>query len=187
MKKSIYMFIGGSLFGVIAAVTIIKSSNPTQNQAPVAATNPNVKIITAKMQEAEMKNSAMPVESMSDMQVRLSQQANRQGMDAMQENTSTSNPETGTTPEAKTEKLSTQKITQNTVTLPATPPSEQQVQQYHEIDSIIRTAVNNPKVNLAGLIEKADNLTIEQRNQLTQKTLGMLNRGELTIDQFANK
>ena len=55
------------------------------------------------------------------------------------------------------------------------------------MENTIRTAVNNPKINLAELIEQADNLTIEQRDQLTKTALGMLDRGELSIDQFARK
>lgn len=187
MKKSIYMFIGGSLFGVVAAVTIIKSTNQPQQATPVAATSPNVKIITAKMQEAQMQKSGTAMESMSDMQVRLSQQADEQDMMAMRNNVATATPETNITQPGKAKNIGTQEKNKNTVALPVILPSEQQVQQYQEINNIIRTAVNNPKINLSELIEKADNLTIEQRNQLTQKTLGMLDRGELSIDQFAKK
>ena len=86
MNKSIYMFIGGSLFGVVAAVTLIKSNSHTQQQTPVAAKPQGMKIITAKMQAEQMQKSGEPMESMSDMQVRLSQQAGDQDMMAVQNN-----------------------------------------------------------------------------------------------------
>ena len=189
MKKSIYMFIGGSLFGVVAAITIVKyNSGPQQTEAvalqPTA--NPEAKIITAKMQE-QMQKSGQPLESEADMQVRVQQEAAIKNMMGMQGNDQAE----ATMPAAESNKQALSQVAkpkkQSKVAAPVIPPTEEQVEQYQAINKVIRSAANNPKVNLSDLIKKADSLTIEQRNQLTKQTLGMLDRGELSIEQFANK
>lgn len=183
MKKPIYMFIGGSLFGVVAAVAIIKSTTTTEQVSPIATTNTNAKVITAKMQVEQMNSSDMPMESLSDMQVRLSQQPGTQGQDMM--NMQNSNMEEAAS--SKTEIKPTQQVQQKQVaSIPATPPTTEQVQQYKDIEKTITSAVNNPKIKLSDLIRQSSSLTIQQRTQLTQKAMDMINRGELSIDQFAN-
>ena len=187
MNKSIYMFIGGSLFGVVAAVTLIKSNYDTPQQTPAVAQPTGMKVITAKMQADQMQQSAKPMESMSDMQVRLSQQDDEQDMMSMQNNQQAAMANEENSAPAQATKFATQLKNTTTVKVPVIPPTEDQVKQYQDMDNIIRTAANNPKVNLSELIERADNLTIEQRNQLTKTALGMLDRGELSIEQFAKK
>ena len=183
MKKPIYMFIGGSLFGVVAAVAIIKSTTTTEQVNPIATTNTNAKVITAKMQAEQMKSSDMPMESLSDMQVRLSQQPGTQGQDMM--NMQNSNMEEAASSE--TEIKSTQQVQQKQIaSIPATPPTTEQVQQYNDIEKTITSAVNNPRIKLSDLIRQSSSLTIQQRTQLTQKAMDMINRGELNIEQFAN-
>ena len=185
MKKSIYMFIGGSLFGVIAAVAIVKSTSNTEQINPTVATTTNAKIVTAKMQAEQMKNSEASSESLSDMQVRLSQQPGTQGMMEMQNSAQTTMP-TNDNQETDIAKTTVSHQQKQVMTTPSNPPTEIQVQQYQDIEKTISSAVNNPKIKLSDLIRKADSLTIQQRNQLTQKAMGMLDRGELTIEQFAN-
>ncbi|MCW8899538.1 MAG: septin family protein [Gammaproteobacteria bacterium] len=186
MKKSIYMFIGGSLFGLIAAVIIVKSSSHTEQNTPKITSTTSAKIVTAKMQAEQMQNSDAPMESMSDMQVRLSQQPGTQGMLEMEANAQS--PEsTEDIPQTNlTTTTQSQPQQKSVMAAPAIPPTAEQVQQYHDIDNVIMSAANNPQVKLVDLIRKADTLTIQQRNQLTQKTMGMLDRGELNIEQFAN-
>lgn len=176
MKKSIYLFIGGSLFGVIVAVAVFKTSTNT-NQT-IAITPPNttgMKVVTAKMQVANM-----PTESMSDMQVRLSQLPENKGMmdsnAMMSENPETVKPipQQNTAPQ---ENISSGPITQ---------PTDKQIQQYDQMEKIIASAVNNPKIKLTDLLRQSDTLTIQQRTKLTQKAMDMINRGELNIEQFAS-
>lgn len=183
MKKSIYMFIGGSLFGVVAAVAIIKSTSNTEQVSPIATTNTNAKVITAKMQAEQMNSSDMPMESLSDMQVRLSQQPGTQGQDMMDMQNNNMEKEVVSKPETKSTQQGQQK---QIASVPATPPTTEQVQQYKDIEKTISSAVNNPKIKLSDLIRQSDSLTIQQRTQLTQKAMDMINRGELSIEQFAN-
>ena len=185
MNKSIYLFIGGSLFGVIAALAIVKSTtDPEQAVVAIPTDTSNIKVRTVKMQVEAMQNGEVE-ESPSDMQVRLSQQPGTQGMMDMQNNAQT---EMATTKEAITpEKNMASPQQQHVAKAPVIPPNDVQITQYNDMDQIISSAANNPNIKLVDLIRQSDSLTIEQRNILTQKTLDMLSRGELTVEQFANK
>ena len=184
MNKSIYLFIGGTLFGVIAAFAIVKSTSNTEQAVVALPTNTSdMPIRTVKMQQEAMQNGDME-ESASDMQVRLSQQPGTQGMMDVQNTLQT---ETSTSKDVIASEKSITQPQQHVAKAPVIPPNEEQVTQYNDMDQIISSAANNPNIKLVDLIRKSDSLTIEQRNRLTQKTLDMLNRGELTVEQFAKK
>jgi len=189
MKKTIYLFIGGSLFGAIAAFAIVNLATNNGQISPIAKAKNNVKIQTVKLP----KSSGEPSESMSDMQVRLSQQPGMDGMvdmqnvpqDSMQNDSAAENAVDEGKAEAQTVQPQTTQKAPTAVA--AIPPTTEQIQQYNDIDKIISTAANNPKIKLHDIIRKSNNLTIQQRNQLTQKTIDMLSRGELSIDQFSDR
>ena len=185
MNKSIYLFIGGSLFGVIAALAIVKSTtDPEQAVVAMPANTSNMTIRTVKMQQEAIQNGEVE-ESPSDMQVRLSQQPGTQGMMEMQSNAQT---EMASTEEAiAPEKSMAAPQQQHVAKAPIIQPTEQQVTQYNDMDQIISSAASDKNIKLVDLIRQSDSLTIEQRNILTQKTLDMLSRGELTVEQFAKK
>ncbi|VAW98369.1 hypothetical protein MNBD_GAMMA22-2470 [hydrothermal vent metagenome] len=187
MNKSIYLFIGGSLFGVVSAFAIIKSTSNTEQlvQTPPATTSANantqpVKVITAKMQAEQMSASSGALETMSDMAVRVEQNTKASTMsEPMSEQTATM-PANATA--ATIKPIATAQLT----ALPAEQPSPEQVEQYNDIEEIISSAANNPSMKLKHLIKIADKLTIQQRNILTQKAVAMLKSGELSIEQFSD-
>ncbi len=186
MNKSIYLFIGGSLFGVVSAFAIIKSTSNTEQfvQTPattsVNANTPPMKVITAKMQAEQMQSSSEPPETMQDMSVRVEQESNTTTMSAPMTEQTTMIP--NSTPVTTNKPITTTQI----AAMPVEQPTEQQVQQYDNIEEIISSAANNPNMNLKHLIKKADKLTIQQRNILTQKAIAMLKSGELSIEQFSD-
>ncbi len=186
MNKSIYLFIGGSLFGVVSAFAIIKSTSNTEQLVQTPATtsvNANtqpMKVITAKMQAEQMQDSSKPLENMSDMAMRV-QQENTAPM-AEQATMMSNNPAIANAPAVTKKPIKSTQIT----ALPAEQPTTQQLQQYDDIEKIISSAANNPGMKLKHLIKKADKLTIQQRNILTQKAIAMLKSGELSIEQFSD-
>lgn len=182
MNKSIYLFIGGSLFGVIAALAIVKSTTDTEQTEMVQPqTTTKMKVLTAKMQAENMSD-----ESLSDMQVRLVQQAGNQGMMEAQNEAPTLMPENNENQTMPIPQMAKTQQQKPVVTVPAVPPTTEQVQQYEDMEKIIAAAMNNPKIKLDDLLRQSDSLTIQQRNELTQKTMDMINRGELKIEQFAS-
>ena len=186
MKKTIYLFIGGSLFGAIAAFAIVNLVTNNEPLQPVAEAKKNVIIQTVKLPKSPAETS----ESMSDMQVRLSQEAGMDGMMDMQnipqDNMQNDAAAENAVAEAENETAQIQTAPAAPTAIAAIPPTTEQIKQYNDIEKIISTAANNPKIKLHDIIRKSSNLTIQQRNQLTQKTIDMLSRGELSIDQFSD-
>lgn len=68
---------------------------------------------------------------------------------------------------------------------PPIPPTPQQVEQYESIKSRLAEAANNHTVSLAELVRLGDQLTAEQRMELSAQAMDMINRGELSMSQFA--
>jgi len=64
------------------------------------------------------------------------------------------------------------------------PPTSEQVELYTSIQEKLYNATNNHSVVLSKLIQNANDLTPEQRNELTREAMGMIERGELKVEQF---
>jgi len=75
----------------------------------------------------------------------------------------------------------------DTMAMPATPPTPAQIEQYNLIETELYNSANNSDISLTRLIQQADSLTREQRNALTQRAMDMIKRGELNADQFGGK
>lgn len=67
---------------------------------------------------------------------------------------------------------------------PATPI---QITQYQSIEEKLYQATNNHGLILSDLVEEANDLTPQQRKDLTKQVMGMINRGELKPKQFTSK
>lgn len=65
------------------------------------------------------------------------------------------------------------------------PPTPQQVEQYESIKSRLAEAANNHTISLAELVRLGDQLTTEQKMELSAQAIDMINRGELNMNQFA--
>ncbi len=184
MNKTTFVFIGGSLFGIIGAFAIIKSTS-----APDLTENIlNDQVQKTELQPKKIQSPQHSIESMSNMD-RLDSKipsntdmSNMPNIQADQTNqvSHSNNSNSGTAAEQIA-------ITTTPEAIPVIPPTTEQVEQYDDIDNLITSAVNNPNIKLHYLIKKADSLTIEQRKILTQRAIVMLERGELNIDQFASK
>lgn len=67
------------------------------------------------------------------------------------------------------------------------PPTAEQIEHYHDIENRLYAAVNDTSADLSELLIMADKLTFSQRNELTSKAMQMIQRGELTVQQFSRK
>ncbi len=185
MNKTTFVFIGGSLFGIISAFAIIKSTSVSElTENSVDAQNQ-----VTEFQPKKIQTSQHTMESMSDMDrldSKLPVNTDTSSISTMHQ-PAPSNPVSDNNP------ANSNATVQNTVTtipadaIPVIQPTTEQVQHYDDIDKLISSAVNNPTIKLHYLIKKADSLTIEQRKVLTQRAIAMLESGELDINQFASK
>ena len=66
-------------------------------------------------------------------------------------------------------------------------PTPEQVNRYTSIKSRLYDAANNYSTDLTDLINKADELTPEQRQELTDEAMEMIKRGELRAEQFTGQ
>jgi hypothetical protein len=63
-------------------------------------------------------------------------------------------------------------------------PTRKQVDQFNNIRDKLSDAANNHGVALGALMQEANALTPEQRQQLTNEAMDMIKRGQLRAEQF---
>ncbi len=64
------------------------------------------------------------------------------------------------------------------------PPTAEQVEQFRTMQNNLHGAAYNPSAVLADLTKQSDKLTPEQRQKLTEEAMEMIKRGELKAEQF---
>lgn len=178
MNKSKPLYFGAAILSIAAAFALIQSTINTKDI--------NVSSIPSQMSQSDEKQ-----EPASDMQMRLSQEAGADGMMGMS-NSNAELPEkmSTTVPEAadKKETMTTAKLNSANDKMKSAivMPSEKQVKHYENIEMIIDSAVNDPKIELSSLLRDSTSLTVQQRYDLTEKALALIKEGKLNVEQFAS-
>lgn len=188
MKKSLFVFLAGTAFGMVGTTLLVTSntfSKNTQNLSRAGSTPATPHQADTSL-EAEFDRIDSIAETLNTIANNLQQSANTLSSTSITAVTTNSTQD-------NTKPLTSQLILPPSTTSIAPPPPEPvtptatQVDQYTSIQSRLYDAANNHSIALADLIQEADKLTPEQRQELTQEAMDMIQRGELKAEQFTRQ
>lgn len=186
MNKSIWFLFAGIVSGILVTTLL----NPFGNHSNNTGYNAQLEKITDAIEELNSTTSKLqnlvqmythvlpPAESINkNTQISSMQPPPQAGNDVDLNNSNTQ----------QYDSTATYPMNEQTNYIEPTPPTPDQIDQYNSIESELYNSANNSNVSLTKLIEKANNLTSEQKNALTVKALEMIKSGELNADQFTGR
>jgi len=188
MKKSLFIFLAGTAFGMVGTMLFVTSntfSKNTQNLSRAGSTPATPHQADTSL-EAGFDRIDSIVQTLNTVAGNLQQSANTLSSASIPAVVTNSTPD-------NTKPLTSQLILPPATTGIAPPPPEPvtptatQVDQYTSIQSRLYDAANNHSIALADLIQQAGSLTPEQRRELTQEAMDLIQRGELKAEQFTRQ
>jgi len=182
MKKSIIIFISGSVFGILISLVIFPSAIIKSDSTKID----NISRAIDNLNDTT-KNLQKLIQTYSYI---LPQQPTASGSRSESKtlsstsNTTKEEPVTSTGSIGKSQDSSA--YNENDLNY-ETPASSEQIDNYQYIETKLFEAANNHEVKLSNLIEESNNLTPQQRQSLTRKAMDMIKNGELKANQFTQK
>lgn len=186
MNKSMWFLFAGIISGILVTSLI----NPFGNRSNITGYDAQLEKITDAIEELNSTTSKLqnlvqmythvlpPTESINkNTQIFSTQTLPQAGNNVDLNNSNTQQDGFATT----------YPMNEQTNYIEPTPPTPDQIEQYNSIETELYNSTNNSNVSLTKLIEKANNLTPEQKNALTLKALEMIKRGELNANQFTGR
>jgi hypothetical protein len=194
MSKALLSLLGGVVIGVAATLAVVKSqSSAFDIKNPLSAT---AAATDNAAQENILQRLSAISSSLDNTALRLEESAGRLATashpgTAMQKtktfnnrNTlSLANESAPTTKPAPVIPVQAPPVS-NT---PAAPPTPEQTELYTGIQTRLYAGANDPSADLSSLIKEADALTESQRQELRSIAVQMIERGELSTQQFSGE
>ena len=174
MNKPIMLFLGGAVLGSVITAVVLTGRNHPANFSGQQTTDEQLQKfaeITSNLNitAGVLKNSAetlasltLPITLIKDKQSSTQSSQSATG-DAKQVSNNDAPPE------------STAKSVQ---------PTRKQIDRFNKIKGKLSDAANNLSLPLGVLMQEANDLTPEQRQELTNEALDMIKRGQLRAEQF---
>jgi hypothetical protein len=175
MKKSLFFFLGGSVFGAAVAVVLL-TSGAVDNHPAAPSLSGNRGEPSGGQTESTEKRVSLPPASKSDSD--LNHAASNEAR------SSSSNDQRPKLPGFMSVPAPGVANVDHQAREPEPPTAEQQQQQYLSMQSSLYEAAYNPSVGLADLAQQSNKLTPEQRQKLSEQAMAMIKRGELKLEQF---
>ncbi len=190
MNKSIALFSGGVLVGAIGTASLLYSSDAAENRLRAEILAPSSPAMAEVQKElstimAKLELISSGVDSLAykvplvetpnaDLPPQPSMTKGRAEEARIQNNAMNTMP-TATSP------------IESSISAPPATPTATQIEQYDSIKNQLYGAANNPSISLSELIKASNQLTSEQREELTDEAMAMIKRGELSEKQFVVK